>query len=90
MGLCHEKITIPGETGGRSAQSKLLKSMNPAQKSMSKKNQVKLEYDVCGKCGVLFDDQGENGWWIERGLWWHECNDEQPARIVVRKLARVA
>ena len=46
--------------------------------------------DVCGRCGVLFDDQGENGWWIERGLWWHECDDDQPARIVVRKLARVA
>jgi hypothetical protein len=56
-----------------------------------KKNiQVKLEYDVCGRCGVLFDDQGENGWWIERGVWWHECRDDQPARIVVRKLPRVA
>ena len=40
--------------------------------------------------GTLFDDQGENGWWIESGLWWHECNDDQPARIVVRKLARIA
>ena len=59
--------------------------------AMAKKNlQIKLEYDVCGKCGVLFDDQGENGWWIEKGVWWHECNDHQPARIVVRKLARVA
>jgi hypothetical protein len=51
---------------------------------------VRLEYDVCGRCGVLFDDQGENGWWLDRGLWWHECDAERPARIVVRKLARVA
>jgi len=65
--------------------------VNLSVNAMSKKNlQIKLEYDVCGKCGVLFDDQGENGWWIEKGVWWHECNDEQPARIVVRKLARVA
>jgi hypothetical protein len=65
--------------------------VNSSTKAMAKKNlQIKLEYDVCGKCGVLFDDQGENGWWIEKGVWWHECNDEQPARIVVRKLARVA
>ena len=65
--------------------------VNISTKAMAKKNlQIKLEYDVCGKCGVLFDDQGENGWWIEKGVWWHECNDEQPARIVVRKLARVA
>ena len=55
-----------------------------------KKIEPKLQYDVCGRCGVLFDDQGENGWWIEDGLWWHECNDDQPARIVIRKLARVA
>jgi hypothetical protein len=52
-------------------------------------SQTRLQYDVCGRCGVLFDDQGENGWWIEQGLWWHECNDDQPARIVVRKLPRV-
>ena len=57
---------------------------------MKKNSQVKLEYDVCGRCGTLFDDQGENGWWIESGLWWHECDDDQPARIVVRKLARIA
>ena len=58
---------------------------------MSKNDlQTKLEYDVCGRCGVLFDDQGENGWWIEGGVWWHECSDERPARIVVRKLSRVA
>jgi len=35
---------------------------------------------------VLFDDQGENGWWIREGLWWHECDNRRPARIVVRKL----
>ena len=65
--------------------------MDLSLKTMPKKNlQTKLEYDVCAKCGILFDDQGENGWWIEKGVWWHECNDEQPARIVVRKLARVA
>jgi hypothetical protein len=58
---------------------------------MDKKNyQVKLEYDVCGRCGLLFDDQGENGWWIENGMWWHECDEDHPARIVVRKLPRVA
>ena len=57
---------------------------------VKKNSEIKLEYDVCGRCGSLFDDQGENGWWIESGLWWHECNDDQPARIVVRRLARVA
>jgi len=45
---------------------------------------------VCGRCGVLFDDQGENGWWVEAGVWWHECDEDHPARIVIRKLARVA
>jgi hypothetical protein len=55
-----------------------------------KTSRVKLQYDVCGRCGELFDDQGENGWWMEGGLWWHECDDDQPARIVVRKLPRVA
>ena len=65
--------------------------MDGTSKAMNKKNlQAKLEYDVCGRCGVLFDDQGENGWWIEQGAWWHECDDDQPARIVVRKLPRVA
>jgi len=49
-----------------------------------------LEYEVCSRCGQLFDDNGENGWWIARGVWHHECDDEQPARIVVRKLSRVA
>jgi hypothetical protein len=68
-----------------------MRSLNIQETTMEKKNsQPKLQYDVCGRCGVLFDDQGENGWWIERGLWWHECDDDQPARIVVRKLARVA
>jgi hypothetical protein len=47
---------------------------------------AKLEYDVCARCGSLFDDQGENGWWIREGLWWHECDSKRPARIVVRKL----
>jgi hypothetical protein len=46
----------------------------------------KLDYDVCARCGQLFDDQGENGWWIRDGLWWHECDSKRPARIVVRKL----
>ena len=46
----------------------------------------KLEYDVCARCGTLFDDQGENGWWIRESLWWHECDNKRPARIVVRKL----
>jgi len=46
----------------------------------------KLDYDVCARCGSLFDDQGENGWWIRDGLWWHECDQRRPARIVVRKL----
>jgi hypothetical protein len=46
----------------------------------------KLDYDVCARCGSLFDDQGENGWWIRDGLWWHECDAKRPARIVVRKL----
>ncbi|HET7695426.1 MAG TPA: hypothetical protein VFK57_06940 [Vicinamibacterales bacterium] len=46
----------------------------------------KLDYDVCARCGSLFDDQGENGWWIREGLWWHECDHRRPARIVVRKL----
>ena len=65
--------------------------MDGTSKAMKKKNlQAKLEYDVCGRCGALFDDQGENGWWIEQGTWWHECDDDQPARIVVRKLAGVA
>lgn len=74
-----------GSLNGRELQ------VNLPLKTMAKKNlQIKLEYDVCGKCGVLFDDQGENGWWIEKGVWWHECNDEQPARIVVRKLPRAA
>ncbi len=57
---------------------------------MKKNTPVKLEYEVCGRCGGLFDDQGENGWWSDRGVWWHECKDDQPARIVVRKLTRVA
>ena len=58
---------------------------------MEKKTlQTKLQYEVCGRCGVLFDDLGENGWWMESGLWWHECDAGQPARIVVRKLPRVA
>ena len=47
---------------------------------------AKLDYDVCSRCGALFDDQGENGWWIRDGLWWHECDLRRPARIVVRKL----
>jgi hypothetical protein len=51
---------------------------------------IRLEYDVCGRCGVLFDDQGENGWWLDRGLWWHECDAGHPARIVIRKRASVA
>lgn len=51
---------------------------------------ITLQYEVCGRCGVLFDDQGENGWWTNAGLWWHECDDEHPARIVARKLPRVA
>ena len=46
----------------------------------------KLDYDVCARCGQLFDDQGENGWWIREGLWWHQCDAKRPARIVVRKL----
>ena len=46
----------------------------------------KLDYDVCSRCGSLFDDQGENGWWLRDGLWWHECDAKRPARIVVRKL----
>ena len=46
----------------------------------------KLDYDVCARCGSLFDDQGENGWWIRDGIWWHECDNRRPARIVVRKL----
>jgi hypothetical protein len=46
----------------------------------------KLDYDVCARCGSLFDDQGENGWWLRDGLWWHECDARRPARIVVRKL----
>jgi hypothetical protein len=47
---------------------------------------AKLEYDVCARCGALFDDQGENGWWVRESLWWHECDQKRPARIVVRKL----
>ena len=47
---------------------------------------AKLDYDVCSRCGALFDDQGENGWWIREGVWWHECDSRRPARIVVRKL----
>jgi hypothetical protein len=50
----------------------------------------KLEYDVCSRCGSLFDDQGENGWWFEGDAWWHECNVDRPAKIVVRRLPRVA
>jgi hypothetical protein len=50
----------------------------------------KLDYDVCARCGDLFDDQGENGWWIAAGVWWHQCDPKRPARIVVRKLDRVA
>ena len=46
----------------------------------------KLDYDVCARCGALFDDQGENGWWMREGIWWHECDAKRPARIVVRKL----
>ena len=46
----------------------------------------KLEYDVCARCGTLFDDQGEGGWWLREGMWWHECDARRPARIVVRKL----
>jgi hypothetical protein len=41
---------------------------------------------VCARCGRLFDDQGENGWWVADGLWWHDCDPKRPARIVVRKL----
>ena len=29
---------------------------------------AKLEYDVCSRCGALFDDQGENGWWVREGF----------------------
>lgn len=50
----------------------------------------KLEYDVCSRCSSLFDDQGENGWWFETGQWFHECAPERPARIVVRRMPRVA
>ena len=50
------------------------------------RNMPKLDYDVCARCGALFDDQGENGWWIREGIWWHECDAKRPARIVVRKL----
>ena len=48
----------------------------------------KLEYDVCARCGSLFDDSGENGWWVREALWWHECDNRRPARIVVRKLKK--
>ena len=47
---------------------------------------AKLDYDVCSRCGALFDDQGDNGWWLREGLWWHQCDAKRPARIVVRKL----
>lgn len=50
---------------------------------------AKLEYDVCARCGSLFDDQGENGWWLAGAQWWHACDPKRPARIVVRKLERV-
>lgn len=50
----------------------------------------KLEYDVCSRCNTLFDDQGEGGWWFEAGQWWHECAPERPAKVVVRRLSRVA
>lgn len=46
----------------------------------------KLDFDVCARCGTLFDDQGENGWWIREGIWWHDCDAKRPARIVIRKL----
>lgn len=62
----------------------MLKSPAFCQKSISA--MPKLDYDVCGRCGALFDDQGENGWWIREGVWWHECDSRRPARIVVRKL----
>ncbi len=53
-------------------------------------NRPKLEYDVCSRCNTLFDDQGEGGWWFEDGQWWHECTPERPAKVVVRRLPRVA
>jgi hypothetical protein len=68
-----------------------MKCAMPAQATTAMQKKVstvtKLEYDVCARCGALFDDQGENGWWVADGVWWHECA-EKPARIVVRKLAR--
>ncbi len=68
-----------------------LRSLESRDDPMSKKDgPLKLQYDVCGRCGVLFDDQGENGWWIECGSWWHECDESQPARIVVRRPSRGA
>lgn len=56
---------------------------------MTKRPPVKLPYDVCSNCGVLFDDQGENGWWLKGVNWWHTCNPKKTARIITRKLARV-
>src|SRR5258708_5575562 len=46
----------------------------------------KLEYDVCARCGSLFDEQGENGWWTREGLWGNEGATRRPARMVARKL----
>jgi hypothetical protein len=46
----------------------------------------RLEYEVCARCLALFDDQGENGWWLAGGAWWHECDRSRPARVVVRRL----
>jgi len=58
----------------------------PAELARETHNMAKLEYDVCARCGALFDDQGENGWWVRESMWWHECDQKRPARIVVRKL----
>ena len=62
----------------------------PERKISKPPGAPKLEYDVCSRCGSLFDDQGENGWWFEENEWWHECNLERPAKIVVRRIPRVA
>ncbi|MBI2833194.1 MAG: hypothetical protein HYX76_02045 [Acidobacteria bacterium] len=79
-----------GESSRPRERDRRLKAWGGGKQGKERSALPKLDYDVCARCGALFDDQGENGWWYAEGLWWHHCEPSRPARVVVRKLDRVA
>ena len=55
---------------------------------IDERHQLDLLAELFGNARALLADYSSGK--IEQGLWWHECNEDQPARIIVRKLPRVA